>query len=169
MARSVAGPRWVSPDLHAAIDDEIDARDVRALFAGEEQRHASTGLEVRPSRAREGEDQVHLVATVAVALLVADVLQPIEVRRGGVVEEQVDPAERAHGKVNERLAVGGTAWTTGMQRHHRSARLPNHLNGRLRGLHVQIAPHDRSTLSSEGQGSFTAHAPPCSRDDADLA
>src|SRR4051794_18654624 len=26
-----------SPDLHAAVDDEVDARDVRALVGGEEQ------------------------------------------------------------------------------------------------------------------------------------
>src|SRR6476620_1928245 len=29
---------WRSPDLHAAVDDQVDARDVCALVAGEKQR-----------------------------------------------------------------------------------------------------------------------------------
>src|SRR5450432_2547615 len=65
----------VSPDLHAAIDDDVDARHVRALFAGEGiDDQTPTGLEVGPRRAHQIEDQVHLVATVAVPPLVADVL-----------------------------------------------------------------------------------------------
>ena len=65
------------------------------------------GLQVWPRRSGEIEDQVDLFSSVAVPLLVGDVLEPVEVRHRRVVEQHVEMTEGLDGVLNECSAVCG--------------------------------------------------------------
>jgi hypothetical protein len=83
----------------------------------------------------EVEDQIRLFPTIAVPFLVGDVLEPIEVRHGRVVEEHVDAAKRAHRKVDQRLAFG-------------------------RAVDVQIAANDRPPSPAKAKAAARPMLPP---------
>src|SRR5262249_31710977 len=114
---------------------------------------------MRPSRAGEVKNQVDLFPKIAVPLLVRDVLKPVEVRHRGIVEQNVDPAETPHRKIDQRLTVGWLGEVAGLQGDHRSTVRLNQFNGSFGSRDVHVAPDNGSTLSSERQGGFTPHAP----------
>ena len=78
----------------------------RAVQGGHVHDDAAAGLQVRPGGAGEVEDEVDLVLPRGSPVLVGEVLEPVEVRPGGEVEQHVDPAELAHRQLDELRALG---------------------------------------------------------------
>ena len=56
---------------------------------------AAAGLQVRPRGAGQVEDQVDLASPGAIPFVASDVLEPVEVRRGGEIEQDIDASVRA--------------------------------------------------------------------------
>jgi hypothetical protein len=131
--------------------------------------HSSARLQLRPRRASEEEHQVDFFPTIAIPLLVGDVLEPVEVCHRSVVEQHVDAAERAHGEVDQRLAVGWLGEMAWLQGGHRTSRSPNQVHCGLRRVDRQIAADDRRTLASERHCGRSADAAAGAGDDADLS
>ena len=125
-------------------------------------------FKVRPCRASEVEHEVHLFPAIAIPLVIADVFDPVEVRHCGVVEQYVDPAERADGKINQRLTIGWLREMARLQGNHRALRRPDHVHGGLCSIDGQITSDDHGAFSSECPRGFAADAPAGASDDADL-
>jgi NAD-dependent epimerase/dehydratase family protein len=96
-------------------------------------------------------------------------LEPVEVRHRGVVEQHVDAAKCAHGKIDEGLTIGWVRELARLERDHRSTCFANHGNCGFRRVDVQIASDDRCTLPSECHGRRAAHAAAGSGDDTHLS
>jgi hypothetical protein len=120
---------------------------------------------VRPRRAGEEEHQVDLFPAIAIPLLVGNVLDPVEVRHRRVVEQYVDPAECAHGEIDQRLAVAWLGELARLQGDHRASRGPNHCDRGFSRVDVETAPDDGCTFPSECHCRRSAHAPASPRDD----
>src|SRR5882672_9883050 len=79
-----------SPHLHAAIDDDVDACDVRALVRGEEQR--DVGDLVGLAEATEQCLAEHVVGPFGIVELLSRLVGLDEARRDGVGAEPVLPS-----------------------------------------------------------------------------
>src|SRR5271155_4496843 len=122
-----------------------------------------------PRRTREEKYQIDFFPQIAVPLLVRDVFEPVEVRRGSIIEQHVDPAVRAHGKIDQRSTLGGIGQVGWLQGDHRATLSADHFSRGFRGGDVYIAADDRSILVGECEGGRAAYAPAGPRDDAHLA
>jgi hypothetical protein len=140
-----------------------------AVQRGHVQNHTAAGLQVGPRRTGEIEDEVDLVPAGAIPLLVGEAFDRAEVGPRREVEEHVDPAELAQGKIDEACALGGIADPARVERHHLATRGVNHLDGLCRRLGDQVAADDRRTLAGERQGGGASHAPARASDDTDLS
>jgi hypothetical protein len=77
--------------------------------------HAAAGLQVQPRRTGEVEHQVDFIPAGGIPVLVGEAFEPVEVGLSREVEQDVDPAERAHRQLGESRALGRIVEVTRMQ------------------------------------------------------
>jgi hypothetical protein len=130
--------------------------------------HAAAGLQVGPGSPGEVEDQVDLVATGGIPILVADVLEFAEVRSASEIEDDVEPAELMKRKANEPRALRRIVKQAGLQRDHRATGSVNERGCLLGRLDADVAANDCGALAGEGQRGRAADASAGSGDEADL-
>ena len=121
-----------------------------------------------PGSSGEVEDQVDLVATGGIPILVADVLEFAEVRSASEIEEDVEPAELTKREINELRALHRVVEQARLRRHHRAARTLNERGCLFGGLDADVAANDCGTLARESQCSCATNASAGSGDEADL-